>query len=157
MIIRKAQSMDIPDINRLLFQVAKIHRNGRPDIFKPETKKYTDIELEQIINDPQTPIFVAVNEDEHVCGYAFCIHNEIKNHLLLCDKKSLYIDDLCVDENCRGMGIGYILYEYVKQYAEKTNCDQITLNVWCFNESAMKFYQKCGLSPLKTVMEYRIK
>ena len=154
--IRKAEKKDIKRINDLLFQVAKIHSGGRPDIFKADTKKYTDDELISIIENENTPVFVATDEGDTVLGYAFCVINEIKDNLLLCDMKSLYIDDLCVDENCRGRQIGTLLYNFVVSYAKETGCGQITLNVWCLNSSAMKFYQKCGLSPLKVVMEQKL-
>ena len=156
MIVRKAQKKDIKRINDLLFQVAKIHANGRPDIFKSDTKKYTDKELISIIENKNTPVFVAVDEEDTTQGYVFCIINEIKDNILLCDMKSLYIDDLCIDENCRGKHIGALLYEYVVGYAKECGCSQLTLNVWCLNESAMGFYQKCGLSPLKVVMEQKL-
>lgn len=156
MLVRKAQIKDIKRINDLLFQVAKIHAEGRRDIFKADTKKYTDQELINIIENDKTPVFVAVDDDDAVQGYVFCIHSEIKDNLLLCDMKSLYIDDLCVDESCRGQHIGSLLYEYVLGYAKESGCKQLTLNVWCLNEPAMKFYQKCGLSPLKVVMEQKL-
>ena len=67
--------------------------------------------------------------------------------------KSLYIDDLCVDEAMRGRHIGRALYEHVVSEAKKSGCYHITLNVWSLNEKAQRFYEKCGLKPLKTVME----
>ena len=69
------------------------------------------------------------------------------------DRKTFYIDDLCVDENVRGKHIGTHLYKYVLSEAKKKGCYHVTLNVWCLNESAMRFYEKCGLSPLKITME----
>ena len=69
------------------------------------------------------------------------------------DVKSLYIDDLCVDENIRGQHIGRQLYEYVLDYAKQSGCYNVTLNVWACNESARKFYEKCGLVPQKIGME----
>ena len=155
--IRKAEITDIDRINCLLYQVAKIHAEGRPDIFKTETKKYTDEQLISIINDPQTPVFVAVDDDNTVYGYAFCICQEVKDNTLLCDRRTLYIDDLCVDEVCRGKSVGTLLYNHVTEYAKENGFDAITLNVWCLNESALGFYRKLGLSPLKYVMEERLK
>ena len=151
--IRRAKNEDIKRINDLLYQVASIHANGRPDIFKTATKKYTDQELIEIINNDNSPIFVAVDDNNYVLGYAFCIYQITKDSILLQDKKTLYIDDICVDENSRGAHIGKTLYEYVVDFAKQSDFDNITLNVWSFNESAYKFYEKCGMSPLKTTME----
>ncbi len=155
--IRRAEPKDLERINQLLYQVAKIHAEGRPDIFKTATKKYTDSELLKIIADDLTPIFVAADENDIVLGYAFCVYQETKNSLLLVDKKTLYIDDICVDENARGQHIGKQLYEYVVDFAKKENFNNITLNVWSFNESAYKFYEKCGMTPLKATMEKKLK
>ena len=67
--------------------------------------------------------------------------------------KSLYIDDLCVDENCRGKHIGTKLFAFVKDYAKDIGCYNVTLNVWSCNEGAMKFYESLGMKPQKVGME----
>ena len=71
----------------------------------------------------------------------------------MCIRDRLYIDDLCVDENSRGQHIGKQLYEYSKDFAQKSGCYNLTLNVWSCNASAMKFYESCGLKPQKVHME----
>lgn len=151
--IRRADETDMEGINNLLFQVLMVHHKGRPDLFKEGSKKYTDEELKAMLHDDHTPIFVAVNEENQVAGYAFCIFQQhIGNHILT-DIKTLYIDDLCVDENIRGQHIGKQLYEHVVQFAKEQACYNVTLNVWSLNEAAMKFYQACGLVPQKVGME----
>ena len=130
-----------------------VHHNGRPDLFKPNAKKYTDEEIFQIIVNDETPIFVAVDDKEEVLGYAFCVFKQFVNNEIMTDIKTLYIDDLCVDEEKRGMHIGKQLYEYVLDFAKANGCYNVTLNVWSCNESAMKFYEKCGLVPQKVGME----
>ena len=155
--IRKAETRDAERINELLFQVAKIHADGRPDIFKTATKKYSDEELVGIISNNHSPIFVATDEKDYILGYAFFIFEETKDSILLKDKKTLYIDDICVDENSRGKHVGKSLYDYVEKFAEEKGFDNITLNVSSFTESAYKFYEKCGMTPLKITMEKNIK
>lgn len=149
--IRKAKIEDISDLNRLLAQVNLVHYNGRTDLFKL-ANKYTDDELKVIIADESRPILVA-DDNGSVVGYAFCIYQQHKNDNLLTDVKTIYIDDLCVDENKRGQHIGKMLYNAVLGFAKDTGCYNVTLNVWNFNEGAMKFYQSLGLAPLKTTME----
>ncbi len=151
--IRRAENKDMNGINKLLLQVLMVHHNGRPDIFKPNAKKYTDAELADILADDTKPVFVAVDEQENVLGYAFCVFQQHLNNNILTDIKTLYIDDLCVDEEKRGMHIGTALYEYVLDFAKKSGCYNVTLNVWSCNKSAMKFYEKCGLVPQKVGME----
>ncbi len=154
--IRRAESKDAARINELLYQVAEVHAKGRPDIFKTATKKYSDDELINIIACDTTPIFVAVNEEDSVLGYAFCIVQIVKDHILLRDKKTLYIDDICVDAAKRGNRIGKSLYDFVYDFAVKNGFDDITLNVWSFNEGAYKFYEKCGMTPQRIIMEKKL-
>ena len=151
--IRRAELKDIQGINKLLRQVLMVHHNGRPDLFKAGAKKYTDEQLAELIQDDTKPIFVCVDEEETVLGYAFCVWQQHLNNEILTDVKTLYIDDLCVDEACRGKHIGKSLYEYVLAYAKENNFYNVTLNVWSLNESAMKFYEACGLKPQKIGME----
>ena len=151
--IRRAMETDIEGINRLLCQVLKVHHQGRPDIFKNDTKKYTDGELLQMISDDTKPIFVAVDKDEKVVGYTFGVFIQHKNDNILTDIKTLYIDDLCVDETVRGLHIGQKLYEYVLSFAKEQGCYNLTLNVWSCNPTAIRFYEKCGLVPQKIGME----
>lgn len=152
--IRRAVKEDIQGINHLLNQVLMVHHNGRPDLFKSGTKKYTDEELSAIIEDDSKPIFVAVDDKQEVMGYAFCVFVQHLDNNILTDIKTLYIDDLCVDETKRGQHIGKKLYEFVVKFAKEEGCYNLTLNVWSCNESAMKFYEKCGLVPQKIGMEY---
>ncbi len=150
--IRRAVEKDIPYIDKLLFQVHKVHHDVRPDLFKDGTKKYTDEELIKIIHNDLTPVFV-YEENDIVLGYAFCIHQQHINDNNLTDVKVLYIDDLCVDEKARGKHIGTKLYEYVLDYAKKNNYYEVTLNVWADNKNALKFYEHIGLKIQKIGME----
>lgn len=149
--IRRADKRDMDKIKDLLNQVLTVHHNGRPDLFKANCRKYTDSELEELIKDDARPIFVA--DEEGVLGYAFCVIKETKNNNILTDIKTLYIDDLCVDENIRGKHVGTALYNYVKEYAKEIGCYNVTLNVWSCNESAQQFYERQGLKPQKTTLE----
>ena len=151
--IRRAEEKDMDRINDLLFQVCLVHHKGRPDLFKYGAKKYTDEQLLAIIQDDQRPIFVAEDSDQVVQGYAFCIFSQHIDDNILTDIKTLYIDDLCLDETLRGQHIGRQLYEAVLDFARTSGCYNVTLNVWSLNSSAMKFYQSLGLVPQKVGME----
>ena len=136
----------------LLEQVNLVHHYGRPDIFKVG-RKYTNDELVAIIHDETKPILVAVDETDFVMGYAFCIYQQHIGSQLMTDIKTLYIDDLCVDETLRGKHVGKALYEAAVTLARESGCYNLTLNVWSCNPGAMRFYEKCGLVPQKVGME----
>ena len=150
--IRRAKEKDIPRLGELLKQVCLVHHNGRPDIFKVG-RKYSDAELEALIKDENRPILVYTDEDDNVVGYCFCIYQQHTDSSVLTDIKTLYIDDLCVDEALRGRHIGKALYEAAVQLARDSGCYNLTLNVWSCNPSALRFYEAQGLLPQKIGME----
>ena len=149
--IRKAEKRDVGRIIELLHQVNMVHHVIRPDLFKPYTTKYDEQALEELLSDGNKPIFVF--DDGVVQGYAFCQVTEVKNDQLLQDIKTLYIDDICVDDTARGKHVGKALYDYVHDYALSIGCYNITLNVWEGNEPAICFYRNMGMQVQKTTME----
>ena len=150
--IRMAEEKDIPKMGDLLKQVCLVHHNGRPDIFNIG-RKYSDEELKELLKDEKRPILVCVDENDEVMGYCFCIFQQHVGNSVMTDIKTLYIDDLCVDENLRGKHIGKKLYEAAVQFARDNGCYNLTLNVWSCNQSAMCFYEAQGLVPQKVGME----
>ena len=149
--IRRAEIKDISGIISLLHQVNMVHHVLRPDLFKSHTTKYNEQELEDLLGDDSKPIFVF--EDGKILGHAFCMITKVKGDKLLQDIKTLYIDDICVDENARGKHVGKALYEYVRDYAQSIGCNNITLNVWDGNDAALSFYRNMGMKVQKTTME----
>ena len=139
--IRIANKTDIPDLLRLLRQILQVHHEGRPDLFKPQSEKYSEYDLQNMLNDQKKPIFVA-EDGGCVVGYIFCVLHRLENNSVMTDILTLYIDDLCVDEAVRGKGVGTMLLDYAKQFAREQGCYNLTLNVWALNENAMHFYEK---------------
>ena len=150
--VRRAQASDLQIVNKLLYQVEDLHRVGRPDLFKPGEKKYTDEQLLDIFLCDRTPVFVAA-EGSQVLGYVFCILQETRGAKAMFDHTTLYIDDLCVDESARGKGVGKILYDYTLDYARSIGCHNVTLHVWDKNPGARTFYEKMGMGVQQTTME----
>jgi len=150
--IRRAIVKDIEKIGDLLSQVDLVHHSGRPDIFKIG-RKYSDDELRELLKDDKRPILVSTNENDEVMGYCFCIFQQHIDNSVLTDIKTLYIDDLCVDEKLRGKHIGRELYDAAVKLAKDSGCYNLTLNVWSCNTSALRFYESCGLVPQKVGME----
>ena len=150
--VRPAAERDIPAIMTLLVQVNMVHHNGRPDLFKGPTTKYTEAELQAILSDDATPVFVCVDESDRVLGHGFCVMQHSGGQLME-EHDTLYIDDICVDEAARGRGAGRALYERILAFARERGCYNVTLNVWSCNPGAMKFYEKLGMAPYKVGME----
>ena len=182
-LIRMAERRDINGIMELLKYIARHHHEGRPDIFLDGGSKYNAAELEAILNDADRPIFVAVETGENaatsaagaetgvagaetgaartdteaaagsVLGYCFCIVKRFSDHAVIKDYSSLYIDDFCVDPNKQKRGVGKLILNMAKEYAKQIGVYEIDLNVWEFNEGAIKFYERCGFVTQRRHME----
>ena len=150
--IRAAASGDIPGILSLLQQVGEVHHEIQPDIFRTGAQKYTKEELLAILQDQNRPIFVAV-ENGFVAGYCFCVLRDFRGSGVQTDRLEIYIDDLCVDEGYRGKDVASALYRHASAYAKDLGCGFISLNVWCGNHRAMRFYEKMGLRPRSITMD----
>ena len=154
-IIRRAEEKDIDSCINLLKQVCSVHARIRSDLFKDGMTKYSEEELKEIFRNDDRPVFVFESNNK-VLGYIFCeiiITNGIVNPKPF---KTLYIDDLCVDENKRGLSIGKALYLYALDYAKSINCHNITLHVWEGNDSAKAFYEKMGMTVQYTCLEAKL-
>ena len=150
--IRLANFGDIPVIVDLLRQVGQVHHLIRSDIFPDGCQKYDETELAALLEDAMRPVFVAVAEGT-VLGYCFCKLRQFEESPVAVQRKELYIDDLCVDETCRGQQVGKKLFHHICQYASILGCRSVTLNVWSCNPGAMAFYEKMGLKSQKVGME----
>ena len=155
MTIYRANSSHIPGLIRLLYQVGDVHHRIRPDLFRSGAIKYTEADLEALLAEESSPVFVA-EEGGSVLGYCFCQLREYRGSTVLTDRKEIYIDDLCVEEACRGRGIARALYGYVTDWAKEIGCTYVTLNVWQGNENAMKFYEKMGMHQRSITMETKL-
>ncbi|AGW84788.1 hypothetical protein BLAC_02935 [Bifidobacterium animalis subsp. lactis ATCC 27673] len=151
--IRHANAGDIDAIMELLRQVNDVHAHGRPDLFIEGKTKYTPTELAQIIADDSRPIFVATDTDSTLLGYAFCMDENHAGANNLQPVRTLYIDDICVDERARGKHVGTELYDHVLDYARAHGYHNVTLNAWAANPAAVKFYESLGMSVYKYGME----
>lgn len=130
--IRLASIRDIRGINELLLQVQKVHSDIRPDLFKYIGTKYNDSELEGIIKNSETPVFV-YESDNKVVGYVFCI---VTNSFMPC----IFINTQIININSF-------------MVAKSIGCHNVTLNVWEGNDSAIKFYENIGMKIQKVSME----
>ena len=151
--IRKAESKDAQKIAEMLIGIGTLHHNGRPDIYKDNLQKYNESDILEILKNESMLIYVAVDDEDSVAAYAFCQVKEVSESKALVGRKFMYIDDFCVDEKYRKMHIGQTLMQAITEEAKKIGISGIELNVWEFNESAIKFYEKCGFVTQKREME----
>lgn len=154
--VRRAEEKDIDRIVALLKVIANEHHKGRPDLFREGRKKYSAHEVRDILYEEDRAVFVAVDENDYVLGYLFSYIIDQRTASLFRNYKTLYIDDLCIDENFRNTGIGNKLFAHSVEFARECGCYNIELNVWSFNDRAIEFYKKQGMEIQCYKMEYRL-
>ncbi len=142
--IRKIVKKDYEELKKLVYQVHELHYSSRLDIYvdgNPFPLEY----FTRILNDTTAFNYVYV-ENNKICG--LIIATKKNNHTIpiLKQRTTYFIEDIVVDKNCRRKGIGKELYYFLKKQAVKENIDAIELNVWAFNEPAIKFYESLGMS-----------
>lgn len=151
--IRKAEEKDAPKIADMLLSIGELHHNGRPDIYRDSLQKYNEKDIIEILKDSEAPIYVAADENDSVVGYAFCQIKNVSSSTAFADRKFVYIDDFCVDEKYRKQHIGKKLLNTVTEEARKMGVGSVELNVWEFNENAVRFYESCGFKTQRREME----
>ncbi len=151
--IRRAESRDIDDILRLLLEVDMVHHRARPDLFKGPATKYSREELEELLTDPERPVFAGLDENGGFLGYIFLQLERIEESPLRTGIRTLYIDDLCVEEAARGQKVGERLFQHALAYARSMGCYNVTLHVWNGNDGAQKFYERMGMKNQYSCLE----
>ncbi|MFS1663714.1 N-acetyltransferase family protein [Streptococcus sp. zg-JUN1979] len=149
--IRRAKKEDIEAIQVLLGQILEHHHQLRPDLFEKMGSKFTSEELLDLLEDETKPVFVYEDDKGAILGHLFTAIYEAKMPKV--SHKTLFIDDLCVDQTARGQKIGEQLYQFALDLAKQENCYNITLDVWEGNDGARRFYERLGLRPQMTVLE----
>ena len=154
--IRQALEKDVEKIGKLMYQIHKVHSDGKPDLFIEGARKFNEDDLRKLIKNDKILFFVYTDESDEILGYMICQYENTDGKVAMFDRKTLYVDDFCVDEDARGQQIGTKLYNFVTEVAKNNGCQSITLHVWNFNEGAKKFYEKIGFKPLKILMERKL-
>jgi ribosomal protein S18 acetylase RimI-like enzyme len=142
--IRLLELKDYEKAKKLVYQVHSLHYNNRPDIYldgNPLPMEYFEVS----INDVNSLNYV-YEEDGDIIGLLMATKKS-NNSITIAKKRITYfIEDIVVDNNYRRKGIGKKLYNYLQDKAREENIDAIELNVWAFNDSAIKFYESLGMS-----------
>lgn len=154
--IRRAVPEDNTKICSLQEEIAQIHHNGRPDLFREEARYYSDEAFFEKLNNPEHFVYIAENENGDVVGYSFAYIIKYHSHSTYRDFNSFYIDDICVAKAYRRNGIGKMLFDNSRKQASEFHCHNIDLGVWSFNRDAIAFYEKCGLRERMRRMEMTI-
>ena len=104
--IRAAVLEDCERIRPLQKEIADLHHDGRPDLFRTEARYFSQDAFKERLEDPKHTILIAETDEGQVVGYAFAWVISYRNHTALVDHDSFYIDDICVLNAFQRAGIG---------------------------------------------------
>lgn len=152
--IRKAVPEDCVAIRPLQEESTKLHRDGRPELFKGTTQFYTPEEFQEKLADSKNTVLIAEDETGAVVGYVSATVITNRNNPNFFDYDLFFIIDICVSSAHRRKGIGKQLFDACKTRAKELHCQTMDLRVWSFNQSAVAFYESCGMHNRVQNMEY---
>lgn len=135
------QIEDWKRVNELAKQVQELHVQWRPDLFMSVDNVIIQKDFEIMVENKE--IVVAKLQDE-IIGYMMFNIRELIRHTMRY-RKQLAIEAICVEEKCRGNGVGTTLLEYAKKIGKENDCTDIYLTVNEENEGAIKLYERFGL------------
>lgn len=148
MVIKKATMMDFEEIHSIFQEVHDLHLKNTKDTFK-DIDPFTREEFELILEDKNS--FFLVAEEIKIIGFINAFINEREGRLTKF-KRTMHIEQIGVAKVEQNRGIGSKLIEEIKRVAKEHNCDNIILDVWSFNDNAIKFYKSKGFTEQRTRM-----
>ncbi len=150
--VRFARKEDYEAINALRAPVCALHSNGYPALFKPVFAKDHQERVLKMMEDPEQDVLVA-EENGQLLGFAMVEYIKREETNSIYAVHEAHIVEIGVDETSQGKGIGTALIQAVKDAAKVRGCRSVQLDVWEFNKSALRFYEKLGFVTLRRKME----
>ena len=148
-VIRNANTNDFEAVARIMNQVQQMHVEWRPDIYKPNENLIPRDIFEKIV---AGDTFYVAEADGLVVGILEVVfrHIETPSHVT---RDIIFIDSMAVDEAYRGMGIGHLFFDKLKEIKAEKKLDGIELQVNAKNKAAYEMYLKCGFTEKSINME----
>lgn len=153
--IRFANEKDLVRVNELRKEVNDLHVEGRPDIFKEGFSAELRDYIYKIWEEENKEIIVA-ERNGVICGYA-CILFHVKQETPYTHvRKFCNVEEVGVDASFRRQGVATEIFEFISAEAKKRGFDRIELDMWEFNEEALRFYERIGFKTYRRYMEYNV-
>ena len=147
-----AQVSDRDAINAMAKQVHAMHVQWRPDIYEMVEELYPMERFREAVK--QRQLFVA-KIGGLTAGYV-AVKIRDYNWPGVVKRKVMFVDEICVEEFCRGQGIGKEMMDDVRALAAAFGCTDLQLSVYPQNDGAVTFYQKCGFSIQNIGMQRKV-
>lgn len=150
---RPAREDDWDFIERLLREICTLHHSFRTDLFKPDGIKFTRSSFIDILSENDCFVYIGTDGSGTRIGYLFTEIKSVPDSKMRYGRKTLFIEDLCIDAPYRRTGAGSGFMRFAEQLAREKSCAAVELNCWGNNAAALAFYEKCGYSAERVIME----
>lgn len=154
--IRFAKREELERVNQIRKQVNDLHSNGRPDICKKDFSKVLQDEIYNLWDSDNSDVLVAIR-DQIICGFASVEYIDKPSSPYMNARRYYHIKEFGVDEKFRRQKIATELFEFIKKQAKEREFEKLELDVFEFNEGAVKFYESVGFNTYRRYMEYECK
>lgn len=154
--VRFAKREELESVNQIRKQVSSLHSNGRPDICSKDFSKEMQDEIYSLWELDNCDVLVAIKNDS-ICGFASVEYIDRPSSPYMNARKYYHIKEFGVDEKFRRQKIATELFEFIKMQAKERNFEKLELDVFEFNEGAVKFYESVGFCTYRRYMEYENK
>jgi GNAT superfamily N-acetyltransferase len=105
-----------------------------------------------MLNLPQCALFVAEDDAGRVVGMLTISHRWTLWHRGPC----ALIEELVVDEEARGQGLGRALIQAAIDWAQAEGCSEIEVSTEEDNADAQAFYRRLGFDSVALLLEYEM-
>ena len=153
--IRPITMQDQQAVQRLFQQVHDLHSGALPHIYKQHDAALSGEEFLQLLEEPKHLLFGAQVGDT-LAGFCHLSVKTTGNNPLIVPRSIAYMEELVVDRAYRGQGIAKALFARAKAIAAEQNLGALELMVWAFNQDAIRFYEKMGMTVQNQRMEMKI-
>ncbi len=144
--IRDATKEDVPLILQLIREIAEYEKLSH-EVIATEAIVYESL----FGKEKSAEVIIGEYENETV-GYALFFHN----FSTFLGKKGLYLEDLFVRPQYRGMGFGKKLLLHLVKISKDRNCGRMEWSVLNWNTPAIEFYKSLGAKPMEEWTIYRL-
>jgi GNAT superfamily N-acetyltransferase len=111
-----------------------------------------DILRESLFGERRAAEVVIGQQGDDPAGFALFFHT----FSTFLGRPGIYLEDLYVKPEFRGMGIGRAVLVYLARLAKERNCGRLEWSVLNWNEPAIRLYRGIGAVPMDEWTVYRV-
>ncbi|MGF2615844.1 GNAT family N-acetyltransferase [Rossellomorea aquimaris] len=154
-IIREAGLKDYSSLKPLHKEVHDIHAEARPDKYKRTEETLDKTYYDELISSSDSKVYIVEDQGE-IAGFTILKKTWPPKWDIKVQAPVVFMHDLGVKDSYRRRGIARLLFEKAVEFTKECGAVSLELGVWEFNQSAIDFYEKMGMTTQARKMEIKI-